>query len=155
MTLVKIFSCLWCQNKKVPRFIHLINITRCPFNTSQRKKTSHLRGIIWKNFSPISILSVSKIQCWSYTVSSCRLISKVIIAHVFNSRMVCHDGTWVLYFSCNAETAFCLSPLLSLCHSSTSIVATSVTLLLVMLLLTLLNSVHVCKVFCWHFNVAV
>jgi hypothetical protein len=61
VTPVKIFFCLWSQDKQVPKFIHLIFITCCPLNASQHKKISHLRGIIWNNLPPVCILSFSKI----------------------------------------------------------------------------------------------
>jgi hypothetical protein len=44
------------------------------------------------------------------------------------------------------RTAISLSPLPGLCHSTIAIIATSLILLLAMLLLMLFNSVHVCKV---------
>jgi hypothetical protein len=42
--LVKKISCLRSQDKKAPKFSHLINITGCPFNTSLLKKISRLRS---------------------------------------------------------------------------------------------------------------
>ena len=55
-------------------------------------------------------------------------------------------------------TAISPSPLPGLCHSSIAIIATSLILLLAMLLLMLFNSVHVCKVLllmsCQHGRIA-
>jgi hypothetical protein len=53
--------------------------------------------------------------------------------------------TQFIYFFCDTETAVSQYPLLGLSCSSITTVATSVTLLLAMLLLTLLSSTHVWK----------
>jgi hypothetical protein len=56
MSQVKKISCLRSQDKKAQKFSHLINITRCPFNTSPQKEISHLRSNKFDNetiFLPI------------------------------------------------------------------------------------------------------
>jgi aminoglycoside phosphotransferase len=55
-SLVKMFPCLSSQDKKSTKILHLINITRCPFNTSLHKEISHLRSNKFDNetiFLPI------------------------------------------------------------------------------------------------------
>jgi hypothetical protein len=96
MSTVTMFSHLRSQDKKVLKFSCLINITRCPFNTSPHEKISRLRSNKFNNetiffthlihflyqnlkqFPRVSIRSVSKIQHSNGTVSWHRLISKVI-----------------------------------------------------------------------------
>jgi hypothetical protein len=78
---VKKISQLRSQDKKAPKFFHLINITGYPFNTSPHKKISRLRRNKFhdktiffihlipflfqnlKEFPRVSIRSVSKTQC--------------------------------------------------------------------------------------------
>jgi hypothetical protein len=78
------FSHLRSQDKRAPKFSHLINITHCPFNTSPHKKISCLRSnkfddkTIFLQFPQVSIHSLSKIQRSNGMVSSYRLISNVI-----------------------------------------------------------------------------
>jgi hypothetical protein len=133
------FSHLRSQDKKAPKFSHLINITHCTFNTSPHKKISRLRSnkfddrtiffthllhFLYQNlkqFPQVSICSVSKIQHSNGAVSSYRLISK-IISSVSRSRMMQPHGVGVLYFSHDAETAVSRSPLLGLRHNEQKIV---------------------------------
>lgn len=129
------FSPLRRQDKKAPKFSHLINITRCTFNMSPHKKISHLRSnkswqrnnfftclihFLYQNLKQVPQVSThsgSKIQCSNSAVSSCRLISKVISAS-FTQQNGATSSAGVLYFSRDAETTISPSPLLSLCCSS-------------------------------------
>jgi hypothetical protein len=92
------FSRLRSQDKKTQKFLHLINVTHCPFNTFVRKGISHLGSNKFKGktiffahlihflfqnlqeFSQVSIRSVSKMQHSNGALISCRLICKVISA---------------------------------------------------------------------------
>jgi hypothetical protein len=136
------FSCLRSQNKKAPKFCRLINITRCPFNIFLHKEISHLRSNKFDNetnflthlihflfqnlkeFLWVSIHSVSKTQHSNGTISSYRLISKVISAKFHTTEW--HTFTAdveVLYFLHSAESAISHSPLLGLCHDNRKIVS--------------------------------
>jgi hypothetical protein len=90
------FSCLRRQDRKAPKFSHLINITCCTFNTSPHRKISRLRSneSWWQNnffthlihflyqnlekFPWVTIRSVSKTQQSNGTISSYRSVSKAI-----------------------------------------------------------------------------
>jgi hypothetical protein len=138
------FSHLRSQDKKAPEFSHLINITHCPFNTSQHKRISSLRSNKFddetiffthlihflfqnlKEFHWVSIRSVSKIQRSNGTFRSYRLISKVISAKFHTAEL--HNLTAeaeVSYFVHDAKTAVSHSAPLGLCNDNQNIVSVS------------------------------
>jgi hypothetical protein len=97
MSPVKKISRLRSQDKKAPKFSHLINIKHCPYNTSPHTEISRLTNNKLstkqffdpfhtfsvpnlKEFPRVSICSVSKMQLSNGAVSSYRLIAKVISA---------------------------------------------------------------------------
>lgn len=64
--------------------------------------------------------------------------------------MMQHHGAWMLHFCHSAVIAISQSPLLGICCSSITVVATSVILLLDVLLVMLFGRVNVWKVFFSH-----